>query len=75
MDPFGISPIVDQATALSQGRVQSQMSVRTLKKALDVQGQTAIALIQSAAVVTEAQAASLHSASAAGVGSLLDVVI
>jgi len=75
MDPFGIAPIVDQATALSQGKVQSQMSIRTLDKALDVQGQTAIALIQSAAVVTQAPGASLHSASPAGVGDLLDVVV
>lgn len=75
MDPFGISPIVDQATALSQGRVQSQMSVHTMKKALDVQGNTAIALIQSVAAVTQPQLASLQSASPVGVANLVDVVI
>ena len=75
MDPFGIAPIIDQATALRQGQVRSQMSVSTLDKALDVQGQTAIALIQSAAAVTQAQSASLHGASPAGVGGLVDVLV
>lgn len=39
--------IVDTATALSNQRLHSQMSVRLLDKALDIQGQTAISLIAS----------------------------
>ncbi|MFC1525182.1 YjfB family protein [Candidatus Latescibacterota bacterium] len=72
MDPFGISAIADAATALSQGRLHAEMSVRTMKKALDVQEQAAIALIESAGAVTSAQGGSLHSPP--GVGAILDIV-
>ena len=37
--------IVDRATALSQARIKSEQSVRTLDKALDVQAQNALALL------------------------------
>ena len=39
--------IVDQATALSQAQLESEQSVRTLDKALDIQAQNALTLLSS----------------------------
>ena len=41
------SYIVDKATALSQAKVKSEQSVRTLDKALDIQAQNALALLST----------------------------
>ena len=70
MDPFGISSIVDGAAALGQARMQSEMTVRSLRKALDVQGQVALSLIQAAV----AASAGAWAASPPGVGGLVDLV-
>lgn len=39
--------LIDTATALADQRLRSQLSIRTLHKALEVEGRMAIALIQS----------------------------
>lgn len=39
--------IADVAMALADQRLKSQMAIRTLDKALQLEGQTALALIQS----------------------------
>ncbi|MFH1569532.1 MAG: YjfB family protein [Gemmatimonadota bacterium] len=70
MDPFGISSIVDGAAALGQARMQSEMTVRSLRKALDVQGQVALSLIQAAVSAS----AGTRAASPPGVGGLVDLV-
>ena len=62
MDPLAAS-IADTATALSQQRVQGEMSIRLLDKALDAAGQTAMALLQS-----------IPAPSPAGKGGMVDVV-
>jgi hypothetical protein len=64
MDPL-TSSIVNTASALNSQRLQSEMSVRLLDKALDQQGQMAMALLQSVAS---------PSASPAGTGELIDVI-
>ena len=55
--------IVDIATALTDQRMRSEMSIRTLDKALEAQSQNALALIQT-----------LPAASAPGKGQVVDVV-
>lgn len=71
MDPFGISSIVDGATALSQSRLHSEMQVRTLKKAMDVQEQAALSLIEAAAV-TYSSGGSMQSPARSGAS--IDVI-
>lgn len=72
MDPFGISSIADAASALSQSRLHSEMSVRTMKKALDVQEQAALSLIDAAAAVTYTSNGGLQTPAASGAG--LDII-
>jgi hypothetical protein len=55
--------LADTATALSSARLQSEMSVKLLDKALDQQGKMAMSLLQS-----------LPSASPTGAGQLIDVI-
>ena len=55
--------IVDTASALSAVRLQSEMSVKLLDKALDQQGQMAMSLLQS-----------LPAGSAAGTGQVIDIL-
>lgn len=71
MDPFGISSIADSATALSQSRLQSQMQVRTLKKAMEAQEQMAMSLIEAAAV-TYSSGGAMQSPATSGGG--IDIV-
>ena len=56
--------IADTASALSAQRLHSQMSISLLDKALDQQGQMAMALLQT-----------LPKASPAGTGELIDVLV
>ena len=72
MDVFGTSALVDGVTALSQSRLHAEMSVRTMKKALEVQEQAALSLIQAASAVTYSATGALQSPAAAGAN--LDVV-
>ena len=40
-----VNSLIDLGTAMSDVRLQNQMSIRTLKKGLDVQAQNALGLI------------------------------
>ena len=62
MDPLTAS-IANASTALSQQRLQSEMSIRLLDKALDAAGQNALALL-----------ASIPAPSTPGKGERVDVV-
>ena len=62
MDPLTAS-IVDTASALSAVRLHSEMSIRTLDKALDAESQMAMSLLEALPVP-----------SPAGKGQLIDVV-
>ncbi|HJP30947.1 MAG TPA: putative motility protein [Candidatus Latescibacteria bacterium] len=55
--------IADTASVLSAQRLQGEMSIRLLDKALDQQGQMAMTLLQA-----------LPSVSPAGTGELIDVL-
>jgi hypothetical protein len=55
--------LADTASALSTQRLDSEMTIRLLDKALDQQGQMAMSLLQS-----------LPAASPAGSGELIDLV-
>lgn len=68
MDPFGISALASTATALSQTRLHSEMSVRTLKKAMDVQEQAALSLIEAASTVTYGRSGGPRTPAASGAG-------
>jgi len=72
MDPFGISAIADGATALSQTRLRSDMSVRVAKKAMEVQEQAALALIETISAGTYNSGGSLHSPATSGAS--IDVI-
>ena len=71
MDPFGTSSIIDGATALSQMRVSSESSVTMLRKALDLQGQQALGLIQS---IATPQGSTAPSPSPPGTGEVIDYI-
>ncbi len=64
--------IINQASATSAIRLHSEMSVRTLKKAMQVQEQTALSLLQTLDVQSTARSQALQSV---GVGQNVDLVV
>lgn len=62
MDPL-TAAIADTASALSSQRLQGEMNVKLLDKALDQQGQMAMTLLSG-----------IPAPSAAGSGELIDVI-
>ena len=64
--------IINQATAMSAVRLQSEMSVRVMKKALGIQEQAALSLIQAVDVQSSAQSRALQSA---GGGQNVDILV